>query len=314
MKSELVRQTGSLGSNLKEYRDGANSLCRPWSQPAGNSRACALTCDVEDYFQVSAFEHLVPKDSWSSYECRIPRNVDRILELLSDSNAKATFFTLAWVATEFPELIRRIAAEGHEIASHGMNHTRIWAQSKSEFSDDISTSKRILEDVSGVPVRGYRAASWSLDDRSPWAHDEISRAGFEYTSSLYPVTHDHYGVPNAPRHPFYPTSGDILEVPASTARILGRNVPAAGGGYFRLYPLQVSLWMIRRIRKTGDAPYIFYFHPWELDVKQPRISGADAKSRFRHYLNLHKFEKRLMALLSNFEWGRMDDIFLPKTG
>jgi polysaccharide deacetylase family protein (PEP-CTERM system associated) len=204
--------------------------------------------------------------------------------------------------------------EGHELASHGMNHTRIWAQSSHEFRKDVAASKKLLEDVGGVKVRGYRAASWSLDERTPWAHEIIAEAGYDYSSSLYPVRHDHYGMPDAPATPFYPVSGDLLEIPASTTHVLGRNWPAAGGGYFRLFPLQTSLWMIRRINRTTGFPALFYFHPWELDPDQPRMSGASAKSRFRHYLNLHKFENRLRTLLSEFEWGRIDDIYLPKTG
>jgi polysaccharide deacetylase family protein (PEP-CTERM system associated) len=163
-------------------------------------------------------------------------------------------------------------------------------------------------------VRGYRAASWSLDERSPWAHEILSEAGYDYSSSLYPVKHDHYGMPDAPSSPYYPISGDLLEIPASTTRIFGRNWPAAGGGYFRLLPLKMSLWMIRRINRTTHGPAVFYFHPWELDPDQPRMAGASVKSRFRHYLNLHKFEHRLTTLLSEFAWGRMDDVYLPKTG
>ncbi len=272
----------------------------------------ALTVDVEDYFQVSAFEHLVPKESWDSYDCRIPKNVDRVLQLFSDANAKATFFALGWVASRLPAVIRRIVDEGHELASHGMNHTRIWAQSSDEFRNDVAASKKLLEDVSGVQVRGYRAASWSLDERTPWAHEIIGEAGYEYSSSLYPVRHDLYGVPDAPAYPFYPVSGDLLEVPASTVCLFGRNWPAAGGGFFRLLPLKTSLWMINRVSQASGLPALFYFHPWELDPQQPRINGADRRARFRHYLNLDKFERRLRVLSKAFKWDRMDQIYLAK--
>ena len=217
-----MRQTTPVSRNVGDKLIFENPPQRSWSRPTENSGVNALTCDVEDYFQVSAFEHLVPKESWDSYDCRIPKNVDRVLQLLSDANVKATFFSLGWVASRLPAVIRRIVDEGHELASHGMNHTRIWAQSSDGFRNDVAASKKLLEDVCGVKVRGYRAASWSLDERTPWAHDIIGEAGYEYSSSLYPVRHDLYGVPDAPAYPFYPGSGDFLEVPASTTRALGQ--------------------------------------------------------------------------------------------
>lgn len=281
---------------------------RPWRAPAGGIAANALTCDVEDYFQVSAFEHLVPKARWREFECRIPRNVDRTLELFAAAGAKGTFFTLGWVAEHYPEVVRRIAAEGHEIASHGMRHVRVWTQTPDEFRADVTAAKKLLEDVSGQPVRGYRAASWSMDRRTPWAHAVLRDAGYEYSSSFYPIAHDHYGVPDAPPEPFYIDSVDMLEIPATTTRLAGRNIPAAGGGYFRLLPLPVSLWLLRRVQRRG-VPAVFYFHPWELDPGQPRIEGASARARFRHYLNLDKFERRLQTLLKSFAWDRMDNVF-----
>jgi polysaccharide deacetylase family protein (PEP-CTERM system associated) len=281
---------------------------RPWTRPPGPAHN-ALTCDVEDYFQVSAFEHLVAKASWRDYSCRIPRNVDRVLELCAAAGAKGTFFTLGWVAENHPEVIRRIAAEGHEIASHGMRHVRVWTQRPDEFRDDVATAKKLLEDVSGQPVRGYRAASWSMDERTPWAHEMLSEAGYQYSSSYYPIAHDHYGVPSAPTQPFYVQSADILEIPATTTRIAGRNFPVAGGGYFRLLPLPVSLWLFRRAARRGRAPPMFYFHPWEIDPAQPRIEGAPARARFKHYLALHKFERRFAVLLRAFKWDRVDRVF-----
>jgi polysaccharide deacetylase family protein (PEP-CTERM system associated) len=268
----------------------------------------AMTCDVEDYFQVSAFEQLVPKHRWGELECRIPSNIDRALQLFSDAGAKATFFTLGWVAEHFPEVVRRIADEGHEIASHGMCHRRISSQWPEEFREDASRAKHLLEDVSGTPVRGYRAASWSLDGRTPWAHRILAKCGYAYSSSIYPIAHDHYGMPHAPTEPFY--SAGILEIPATTVRLAGRNWPAAGGGFFRLLPLRLSLWLMERASRSGLAPAMFYFHPWELDPGQPSMKGAGWKARFRHYFNLAKFEPRLKVLLASYEWRRMDDVFL----
>lgn len=283
---------------------------RRWTPAESASSRNALTCDVEDYFQVSAFEHLVPKDSWRERECRIPRNVDRVLQLYSDAAVHGTFFTLGWVAEHFPEVVRRIAAEGHEVASHGMQHVRVRDQSPEAFRTDIVRTKKILEDVSGQPVRGYRAASWSLDRRTPWAHRIMSEAGYAYSSSIYPIAHDHYGVPDAPAYPFYVATAGILEIPASTSRLLGRNLPAAGGGYFRLLPFAVSRWLMQRIRQRSGLPAVFFFHPWELDPQQPRMPGISARTRFRHYVNLKRVEPRLVRLLRDLKWGRMDEIYL----
>ncbi|MEX2123366.1 MAG: XrtA system polysaccharide deacetylase [Woeseia sp.] len=283
---------------------------RRWSPPATAGQINALTCDVEDYFQVSAFEHLIAKESWDERECRIPRNVDRVLELYQDAGVHGTFFTLGWVAEHFPEVVRRIAAEGHEIASHGMRHVRVWDQTPATFRADIVRAKKSLEDVGGQPVHGYRAASWSLDERTPWAHQIMADAGYLYSSSIYPIAHDHYGLPDAPAYPFYVRSAGILEIPASTSRLFGRNLPAAGGGYFRLLPFAVSRWLMQRIARTTELPAIFYFHPWELDPGQPRMPGITLKTRFRHYVNLQRFEPRLARLLRDLKWGRMDEIYL----
>ena len=269
-----------------------------------------MTCDVEDWFQVSAFEHLVPKETWRQRECRLPGNVDRILELCETANVRGTFFALGWVAEHLPEVVRRIAEAGHEVASHGMQHRRVWNQSPEEFRADIVRAKSLLEDVSGQRVRGYRAASWSLDRSTPWAHRIMAEAGYEYSSSVYPISHDHYGLPDAPTAPFYVKSAGILEIPASTAQLFGRNWPAAGGGYFRLLPYAISRKLMRRITRRTGLPAIFYFHPWELDPEQPRMPGIDARTRFRHYLNLGRFERRLARLLREMSWGRMDEIYL----
>ena len=285
------------------------AIDRRW-EPPSLTLPNALTCDVEDYFQVSAFEHLVPKASWRERECRIPRNVDRALQLYADAGVKGTFFTLGWVAENHPDIVRRIAEAGHEVASHGMQHVRVWDQTPDAFRADIAHTKKLLEDVSGAPVRGYRAASWSLDTRTPWAHQIMAEEGYEYSSSVYPISHDHYGVPEAPVQPFYIKGAGILEIPASASRLWGRNLPAAGGGYFRLLPLAASRWLMRRVRRVAGVPAVFYFHPWELDPDQPRMPGITLKTRFRHYLNLRRFEPRLVRLLRDLPWGRMDEIYL----
>jgi polysaccharide deacetylase family protein (PEP-CTERM system associated) len=294
------------------HHDDFLAVDRRWTPPEGNLRN-ALTCDVEDWFQVSAFEHLVPKESWCQRECRIPRNVDRVLELYDAADVRGTFFILGWVAQYHPEVVRRIAAAGHEVASHGMQHRRVGHQSEDEFRSDITRAKGWLEDVSGQRVRGYRAASWSLDLSTPWAHRIMAEAGYEYSSSIYPIAHDHYGVPDAPTAPFYVKPSGILEIPASTSPFFGRNMPASGGGYFRLLPYTVSRGLMRRIHR-GGSPAVFYFHPWELDPEQPRMAGIPLKTRFRHYLNLRRFEPRLARLLRDFDWDRMDAIYLDTAG
>lgn len=272
--------------------------------------ANALTCDVEDYFQVSAFEHLVPKANWGGLECRIPRNVDRVLALYGDAGVQGTFFTLGWVAKHYPEVVRKISDAGHEVASHGMQHIRVWDQTPEAFRDDITHTKKLLEDVTGRAVRGYRAASWSLDRRTPWAHGIMAEAGYAYSSSIFPIAHDHYGVPDAPVYPFFVKQTGMLEVPASTSRLFGHNLPASGGGYFRLLPLPVSRWLMQRSMRMSRLPSMFYFHPWELDPEQPRMRGIGVRTRFRHYVSLNRFETKLVQLLRDFRWGRMDEIYL----
>ena len=274
------------------------------------SHVHAMTCDVEDYFQVSAFNGIVSRDQWTDVECRIPRNIDKALQLFADNDAKATFFTLGWVAEHHPEVIRRIVDEGHELASHGMCHLQVWSQTPDEFRQDASRARGLLEDIGGVSVTGYRAASWSIDKRTPWAHQILAEIGYKYSSSVYPVSHDHYGAPDAPRHPHVIDGTGIAEFPPSTARFLGRNIPISGGGYFRLFPLSLSKRFIIKHQETEPYPYVFYFHPWELDPDQPRVEGISAKSRFRHYHNLHQFERRLTQILQSFRWDRMDRILL----
>jgi polysaccharide deacetylase family protein (PEP-CTERM system associated) len=269
----------------------------------------ALTIDVEDYFQVSAFAPRIARDEWDRLPCRVERNVCTILELLAGAGTQATFFCLGWVAERYPALVRRLADDGHEIASHGFAHQRATDQTPDEFLTDIARAKALLEDVTGRPVQGYRAPSFSVGERNPWAFDCIARAGYRYSSSLYPIRHDHYGVPDAPRFAHEVKPG-LLELPVATVRMLSSNWPAGGGGYFRLLPYGVSRWALRRINNVDRRPALFYFHPWELDPDQPRIDGIGAKTRFRHYLNLERMRPRLSRLLRDFQWGRVDRVFL----
>jgi polysaccharide deacetylase family protein (PEP-CTERM system associated) len=271
----------------------------------------AMTCDVEDYFQVSAFAPHISRDSWPTRECRVERNMDRILGILDDAGIKGTFFTLGWIAERYPHVVRRIADGGHELASHGYAHLRASDQDRYEFTSDITRAKHLLEDISGQRVLGYRAPSFSIGPRNMWALEALQMAGYRYSSSIYPIAHDHYGMPDAPRFAFYPNGRDgLLEVPITTVRLRQRNLPAGGGGYFRLMPYSMSRWLMRKVNRDDRQSAIFYFHPWELDPQQPRPHGVDLKSRFRHYVNLHRMEGRIRALTRDFAWDRMDRIFL----
>ncbi|CAH1385697.1 Polysaccharide deacetylase [Candidatus Nitrotoga sp. M5] len=271
----------------------------------------AMTIDVEDYFQVSAFASTIPREQWESLPCRVERNIDIALALLDEGNAQATFFTLGWIAERYPAIVRRIVDNGHELASHGYGHQRVSELSRDEFNEDISRAKKILEDISGSQVIGYRAPSFSIGTDNLWALDSLQEAGYQYSSSIYPIRHDHYGMPEAPRFAHYPRGKEgMLELPPTTAVFMGRNLPAAGGGYFRLLPYQASRWLIRRVNQQDEKPCIFYFHPWELDPDQPRQNNISTKTRFRHYINLKRMASRLQSLLRDFNWGRMDHIFM----
>ncbi len=272
----------------------------------------ALTIDVEDYFQVSAMAPYIRRSEWDSRECRVEANVDRILALLARHDTRATFFTLGWVAERYPQLVRRIVAGGHELASHGHGHERASDLSREAFTQDIVRAKALLEDVGGVAVQGYRAPSFSIGHGNLWAFDCLLETGHRYSSSIYPIQHDHYGMPDAPRFAHAVRDG-LLEVPVTTVRLGERNLPSSGGGWFRLFPYALTRWMIRRVNEQDRAAAIFYFHPWEIDHGQPRVPGINLKTRFRHYVNIGRTEQRLDALLSDFRWGRMDDIFLPQT-
>lgn len=239
-------------------------------------------------------------------ECRVERNVDRILQLLADHSTKATFFTLGWIAERYPEVVRRIADGGHEIASHGYGHERAHDQTPEEFTADIRLAKLVLEDLSGQEVVGYRAPSFSIGEGNLWAFECLESEGYRYSSSIYPIQHDHYGMPDAPR--FAHRIGRLIEVPATTVRMMRRNWPASGGGYFRLMPYSVSRWLLQQVNQKDGEPAVFYFHPWEIDPEQPRIPNVGAKTRFRHYVNIDRTEGRLAQLLKDFAWGRMDRV------
>lgn len=270
-----------------------------------------MTIDVEDYFQVSAFEHHISREQWGKLPCRIERNIDRILSLLDENGIFATFFVLGWIAERYPDVVRRIVDGGHELASHGSNHYRVSAQTPDEFREDVGQCKRLLEDMSGMEIKGYRAPSFSIGKDNLWALDILMAEGYRYSSSIYPISHDHYGMPEAPRFRFRPRGEQgLLELPATTVALFNRNLPAAGGGYFRLMPYPLSRWMIERVNRQDNEPCIFYFHPWELDPDQPRQSGVSIKTRFRHYCNLSSMERKIRLLLADFSWDRMDRIFL----
>ena len=271
----------------------------------------AMTIDVEDYFQVSAFARHISRDDWHHLPCRIERNMDVILKLLDEHDAKATFFTLGWIAERYPEMVKRICDNGHEIASHGYHHLKASEQTMEEFRQDVKSSKALLEDISGCKVKGYRAPSFSINGENLWALDVLKDEGYEYSSSIYPIRHDHYGMPDAPRFGFRPQGPDgILEIPATTAAFFGRNLPASGGGYFRMLPYPLSRFLMNRVNAKDGESCIFYFHPWEIDPGQPRQQGVGFKTRFRHYVNLSRMEDKISSLLLDFQWGRMDEIFL----
>lgn len=270
----------------------------------------ALTVDVEDYFQVSAFEPHIRRADWDSIPCRVERNMDRILDLFAEEGVRATFFTLGWVAERYPHVVRRVVADGHELASHGYEHVRVVNQDPEAFRADVTRTKQLLEDLGGVEVQGYRAASYSIGEKNLWALDVLHEAGYRYSSSIYPIKHDLYGMPHAPRFAFRPKPDGILEVPVTTVMLGGRKFPCGGGGYFRLFPYALSRWAMRRVNEQDGQACLFYFHPWEIDPEQPRQQGLPLKTRFRHYLNLKRTETRLRHLLRDFRWDRMDRVFL----
>lgn len=270
----------------------------------------AMSVDVEDFFQVQAFAGVIDRKDWGSYPDRVERNLDVVLKLFAQHRVNATFFTLGWIAERHPALIRRIVSEGHELASHGYAHYPVFDQSPEEFRADVRRTKQILEEIGQVPVKGYRAASFSIGAKNLWALDVLAEEGYAYSSSIFPILHDFYGMPEAPRFAFHPRADGFVEIPMSTLSAFGRNLPFSGGGYFRLLPYGVSRWALGRVNRREGQPCVFYFHPWEVDPAQPRPDGVPLKSRFRHYLNLDRMEARLDRLLGDFAWSRMDRVFI----
>jgi polysaccharide deacetylase family protein (PEP-CTERM system associated) len=277
----------------------------------GDQRPNALTIDVEDYFHVSAMERAVARDDWDRMESRVERNTHRVLDILDEHGVLATFFVLGWVAERHPGLVQTIARRGHEVASHGYSHTRIYRQSLEDFRRETVRAKSVLENVVQRPVLGYRAASFSITRVSTWALDVLVDAGFRYDSSIFPVRHDLYGMPDAQRTPHRlvtPAGAQLIEVPLTTLKLGPIQLPIAGGGYFRLFPYRFTAWALRRFVSQTGAPCVFYLHPWELDVDQPRIRNAGRLSRFRHYQNLERCEPRLRRLLAEFRFAPVREV------
>lgn len=273
----------------------------------------AMTVDVEDYFQVSAFERYISRDDWDALPCRVEKNTHKVLDIFNEYNVKATFFMLGWVAERYPALVHRIVAEGHELASHGYDHIRVTQQTPEEFRQDVLRTKSLLEDMGGCEIKGYRAPSYSIGASNLWALQVLQDVGYVYSSSIYPIHHDLYGMPEAPRFLFMPNGEDgLTEVPVTTFTLGRHRFPCGGGGYFRLFPYPLYRWALRRVNTKDEESGVFYFHPWEIDPEQPRQYGLDLKTKTRHYMSLEKMEGRLKRLLNDFSWGRMDDTFLNK--
>lgn len=269
----------------------------------------AMSVDIEDWFQVGAFESTIQRAQWDTLDCRVEANTDAVLALFDAAGIKATFFTLGWVAERYPALIARIVAAGHELASHGYDHARVFTMTADQFRADLRKSRAILEDAGAVRVTGYRAPSFSIDPRTPWAHPILAEEGYSYSSSVAPIAHDHYGWAGSPRFAWKPVAGsDFIELPVTTARVFGRTVAAGGGGFFRLLPYAFSRWAIHQVNGREERPAITYFHPWEIDPDQPRMTHAPWKSRMRHYTNLDVMAAKLARLSRDFAWSRVDDV------
>jgi len=269
--------------------------------------ANGLSVDVEDWFQVGAFENVIERGDWDGIATRVESNIDRILDLFAEAGVSATFFTLGWIAKRHPHMIRRIADAGHEVASHGYDHARVFTFDRKGFADDIRLARDILQDCSGQRISGYRAPSFSIDARTPWAFEELAEQGYAYSSSVAPVAHDHYGWPEAPRFAFRPlASSNLIEIPVTTAMMGNRRLAAGGGGFFRVLPYRFSRWAIGQVNRREARPAVFYFHPWEIDPDQPRVPNAPMRSKLRHYTNLDKMAGKLRGLVHEFRWGRMD--------
>ena len=275
----------------------------------GSPPVNGMSVDVEEWFQVGAFERTIDRDDWDSLGSRVEANCDAILALFDRTETKATFFTLGWVAARHPALIRRIADAGHELASHGWDHARVFTLDAAQFASDLAKARSAIEHACGQRITGYRAPSFSIDARTPWAHQVLADQGYAYSSSVAPIKHDHYGWPEAPRFAFKPVAGsDLLEIPVTTARLGQRRLAAGGGGFFRVLPYHFSHWAIHQVNRVDQRPGVFYFHPWEIDPDQPRMGHAPLRSRLRHYTNLGAMAGKLERLLSDFPWGRMDEL------
>jgi polysaccharide deacetylase family protein (PEP-CTERM system associated) len=281
----------------------------PRPDKPGGAIVNAMTVDVEDYFQVSAFAPLVPPDAWGTFESRVNANTDRLLALFAATGVRATFFVLGWVAEQHPALIQRIAAGGHELASHSYWHRLVYDLDQESFRADLKRAKQAIEDACGVAVRGFRAPSFSITERSLWALDVLVEEGYTYDASIFPVHHDRYGIPDAPRHAheIRRAAGPVVELPGSAAIAGPARVPI-GGGYFRLLPYTVTRWAVRQMNEVDARPAMFYLHPWEVDPAQPRLE-ASTVSRWRHYNQLAATEPRLRRLLADFRWGAIEDIW-----
>ena len=269
----------------------------------------AMSVDIEDWFQVGAFETVIDRSDWDQLEQRVERNSDAVLALFDEAGIKATFFVLGWVAERYPALMQRIAAAGHEIASHGYDHARVFMLSPDQFRDDLERSRKLLEDSSGLKVIGYRAPSFSIDQRTPWAHEILAEQGYAYSCSVAPINHDHYGWAGSPRFAWKPVEGsDLIELPVTTVKLGSRTFAAGGGGFFRLLPYGLYKWSIRKMHREDGRGAIFYFHPWEIDPDQPRVTNAPVRSKLRHYTNLGHMRTKLLRAGQEFNWGRVDEL------
>ncbi|MBV1800014.1 XrtA system polysaccharide deacetylase [Siccirubricoccus sp. G192] len=281
----------------------------PRNAPGAPAPRNAMSVDVEDWFQVQAFAGTIRRADWDGLERRVEANTDRVLEAFAGAGVRATFFTLGWVAERHPALIRRITGAGHELASHGHGHEPVDQLGEAAFRADLRRAKQVLEDAAGVAVVGYRAPTFSIGPHTPWAHRVLAEEGHRYSSSVFPISHDLYGAPDAPRGPHRPSPDGVVELPMTTVRAPGRNLPCAGGGWFRLLPYGLFRAGLRRVNTAEARAGIFYFHPWEVDPGQPRVQAAGRLSRFRHYTGLGSMAARLDRLLQDFAWGRMDEVF-----
>jgi polysaccharide deacetylase family protein (PEP-CTERM system associated) len=269
----------------------------------------ALSVDVEDWFQVGAFEKVISRADWDDLPQRVERNGEAVLDLFAEAGVKETLFTLGWVDEKYPGLLRRAAEAGHEIASHGWDHRRVFGLTPAEFRADVERARVAIEDACGQTPRGYRAPSFSIDSRTPWAHAILAELGYAYSSSVAPIAHDHYGWREAPRFAFRPIAdAALVELPVTTVEIGRRRLAAGGGGFFRLLPYRFSSWAIDRVNRRDGRPAVFYFHPWEIDPGQPRVAGASLKSRLRHYSRLSSMRSKLLKLFTSHTWGRTDDV------